>query len=87
MPVTGLHSRTAAPCAANLARTAARLGDLDFLLRTGEDPGNALARVGWTPAAAQRVAYRNGRLDLAHAVGPTLYAHKRATGEHALYCA
>lgn len=83
MPGTDLRSRTAAPCAANLARTAARLEDLDFLIRTGEDPGNALARIGWTPAAAQRAAYRNGRLDLAHAVGPTLHA-QRSSRERAL---
>lgn len=72
---------TAAACAANLARTAARLEDLDFLIRSGEDPANALARIGWTPAAAQRAAHRHGRRDLAHAVGPALYAHRIATGQ------
>lgn len=84
--MTTTHSlrTTEAARAANLARTAARLEDLDFLIRTGEDPANALARIGWTPAAAQRSAHRHRRRDLAHAVGPALYAHRIATGQRVL---
>lgn len=63
------------------SRTAARLEDLEFLLSIGEDPANALARIGWSPSAAQRAAQRHGRPDLAHAVGPALYAHRIATGQ------
>lgn len=66
------------------SRTAARLEDLEFLLSIGEDPANALARIGWSPTAAQRAAYRCGRPDLAHAVGPALYAHRVATGQRIL---
>lgn len=66
------------------SRTATRLEDLEFLIRTGEDPANALSRIGWTPAAAQRAAYRHGRQDLARAVGPAMYAHKVATGQRVL---
>lgn len=58
------------------SRTASRLEDLEFLLSVGEGPADALARIGWTPSAAQRAAYRRGRHDLARAVGPAL--HKRA---------
>lgn len=66
------------------ARTTSRLEDLEFLLRTGEDPATALARIGWSPSAAQRAAHRYGRTDLAHAVGPALYAHRIATGQRIL---
>lgn len=66
---TGHVGREAA-WAANLARTAARLEDLEFLLSVGEGPADALARIGWTPTAAQRAARRHGRPDLARAVGP-----------------
>lgn len=84
MSVTHSPRATEAARAANLARTAARLEDLDFLIRHGEDPANALARIGWTPAAAQRSAHRHGRRDLARAVGPALYAHRIATGQRVL---
>ncbi|TDP78312.1 hypothetical protein DEU31_1763 [Brachybacterium sp. AG952] len=84
MSVAHSPRATEAARAANLARTAARLEDLDFLIRTGEDPTNALARIGWTPAAAQRAAHRHGRRDLAQAVGPALYAHRVATGQRVL---
>ena len=42
MSVTHSPRATEAARAANLARTAARLEDLDFLIRTGEDPAERL---------------------------------------------
>lgn len=70
------HARRVAAWDAMRSRTASRLEDLEFLLSAGEGPADALARIGWTPSAAQRAAYRSGRPDLARAVGPAL--HKRA---------
>lgn len=64
---------------AQRTRTASRLEDLEFLLSVGEGPADALARIGWTPTAAQRAAYRRGRHDIARALGPALRAHRMTT--------
>lgn len=42
-----------------------KLEDLKDLINLGESPLLACAHVGWTPAAAARQAYRQGRKELA----------------------
>ena len=61
MSITGLLAHTTA----RAARTDARIEDLAFLLDNGEDPARAVARVGWSLAAAERALMRRGRNDLA----------------------
>lgn len=65
--VRGQAGREAA-WAANRARTAARLEDLEFLLTVGEAFPRAAARCGWTPEAARLAAARHGTTNLAHAI-------------------
>lgn len=68
------HAGRQAAWAANLARTTARLEDLDWLLAQGVPVAAAIARVDWTPTAAARACRRHGRPDLA-----LLCEHERDT--------
>lgn len=84
MTATHGHAGRVAAWDAMRSRTASRLEDLEFLLSVGEGPADALARIGWTPSAAQRAAYRRGRHDLARAVGPALRIDRVSPGQRAL---
>lgn len=60
------------------ARTAARIEDLEFLIGHGVPAADAVRRVGWTLAAAERALYRHRRFDLAGEVVRARQNHRRA---------
>lgn len=65
-----------------LTPTAVRHGHADdilWLLSCGVAVEEAIARVGWTPAAAYRWALRNNRPDLCDAVRPAYSRSHRKT--------
>lgn len=57
---------------ANRARGDALVEDLIFLIDNGTPPGEALARLGWSPMAAVKALYRRGH----HAYARKVHAAK-----------